>query len=522
MAATQRDIALDSRLPPGRAGWPAASTLLYCPLMTLPVPTTLPLRIPRVLKQGPAWDDAVAAFAGPDAADAGCVVLDSGRPHRDWARFGYLMHQPRELCVDPADGLPGLAARLRTHGLESSADPLGRFTGGWVGHLGYELGAALEGVPAAGPDAAALPLLRFALYDTVACCDLTDGRWTLFATRLGGDTEADANRRLDALEQRLRERSKDAGTRGHEDAETDADEDAFAVSARLLDAAERSFTRPQYEAAVARVREYIAAGDIYQVNLSQRFSWPLAGDAAAAPGRLFAALRSRHPGWYSALLAWRDEAGGVQAVCSASPELFLKLAGRRVVTRPIKGTIARAPGGAGDQSAIAELLLSAKDAAELAMIVDLERNDLGRVCRFGSVRVTDPRAVETHARVHHTVATVEGELRDGCNVMDLLAATFPGGSITGAPKIRAMQIIAELEPVARSVYTGAVGWIGLDGSALFNIAIRTPLISGGRVYLQVGGGIVTDSQPAGEYDETIAKAQGLVQAAGEVVLNAEC
>jgi para-aminobenzoate synthetase component 1 len=274
-----------------------------------------------------------------------------------------------------------------------------------------------------------------------------------------------------------------------------------------------NFTPEGYHRAVARAIDYIAAGDIFQVNLSQRFTAPLRG----TPAELYLRLRRANPAPFAAYLACDDPAAlGLPqrwAVLSSSPERFLQVADRHVATRPIKGTRPRRPGDEGFNAASrAALLASKKDAAELAMIVDLERNDLGRVCSFGTVRVTEPRTLEEYAAVYHTVAQVEGRLHDDCDLVDLLRATFPGGSITGAPKIRAMQIIDELEPTARSVYTGAVGYVGFDGRMDLNLAIRTLLVDGNRVHLQVGGGIVADSTPEDEYAETLAKARAMLQA----------
>ena len=259
----------------------------------------------------------------------------------------------------------------------------------------------------------------------------------------------------------------------------------------------RTSPGPGYEAAVARAIGYVRAGDVFQVNLSQRFRVATADTAAAIYARL-------PPAAYGACLDY-----GPFAVVSHSPELFLRLtAGGRVVTRPIKGTRPNRPGMA------EQLRASVKDAAELHMIVDLERNDLGRVCRVGTVRVTQPRTVEAHPTVLHGVATVEGDLRPGVTLVDLLRATFPGGSITGAPKVRAMQIIDELEPVRRGVYCGAIGHLAPDGSAEFNVAIRTMTLKDGTAYVPVGGGIVADSDPAAEYDETLVKAAAMFAALG--------
>jgi aminodeoxychorismate synthase component I len=261
-----------------------------------------------------------------------------------------------------------------------------------------------------------------------------------------------------------------------------------------------NFTRRAYEAAVARAIEYIRAGDIFQVNLSQRFTAGL----NVSPQFVYDRLREIAPARYGACLNYGDF-----ALISNSPELFLDVSSNgRVITRPIKGTRPRAAG------MDAELRDSAKDQAELNMIVDLERNDLGRVCEIGSVRVTEPRAIEAYPTVYHGVATIEGRLRDDVTFADLLRATFPGGSVTGAPKIRAMQIIDELEPCARGPYCGAIGYLAADGFMQFNIAIRTMIAKDGLVHIPVGGGIVADSIPAAEYEETLVKAKAMFDALG--------
>ena len=274
------------------------------------------------------------------------------------------------------------------------------------------------------------------------------------------------------------------------------------------------FSRAEYEAAVAKAMEYIAAGDIFQVNLAQRFTADFQGEQPSACRAMFERLATLSPAWYGAYLELMGESAGQQAVAkngrviaSTSPELFLEVdATGHVVTRPIKGT---RPASVHPS----ELLHSEKDTAELNMIVDLLRNDLGRVCSYGSVQVDEPRTIESHPTVHHGVATIRGKLHPGKDMIDLLRAAMPGGSITGAPKVRAMQIIDELEPVRRGPYCGSIGWLTANQMCL-NIAIRTMLLDGAaqRVDFSVGGGIVADSNPASEYDETIAKAQAMLQA----------
>jgi anthranilate/para-aminobenzoate synthase component I len=252
--------------------------------------------------------------------------------------------------------------------------------------------------------------------------------------------------------------------------------------------------------------EYIAAGDIYQVNLTQRFTvrTPL------TPLEIHLRLREANASDFAALLIW-DE----RAVICASPELFLSAtADGAVLTRPIKGTHARAGGAAADAAAGAALLASAKDRAELNMIIDLLRNDLGRVCAFGSVRVVAEADVEVHPTVLHLVGTVAGQLRPEITRSKLLEATLPGGSITGCPKIRAMQIIRELEDTPRGAYCGAIGYLGLDGGLGLNVAIRTMQYDRGTLHLHAGGAITADSDPNAEYAETLAKAEGMFRALG--------
>ncbi len=261
--------------------------------------------------------------------------------------------------------------------------------------------------------------------------------------------------------------------------------------------------RDEWVRRVRRAHDYIAAGDIYQVNLTHTLSSPWSGEAAD----FYPRFRAASPAPFSCLLRLGDT-----TVLSASPECFLLVDGRRVVTRPIKGTRPRA--GNDDDAAARELLASPKERAELVMITDLERNDLGQVCEYGSVLVTGLCELETFAQVHHLVSTVEGRLREGVSAVQALRACYPGGSITGAPKKRAREIIDELESVPRGIYTGALGFFHADGSAAFNIAIRTLVVRDGTATFGVGAGIVADSDPVLEYEETLHKAAGLNAALG--------
>ncbi len=264
-----------------------------------------------------------------------------------------------------------------------------------------------------------------------------------------------------------------------------------------------NFTRDKYLKAVKKVKDYIVAGDIFQANLSQRFETML----PVSPFMLYSRLRQVNPSPFSAYLNYPE---GIIA-CS-SPERFLKVSGNRVETRPIKGTRPRGRTPAEDRVMSQSLLGSSKDRAENVMIVDLERNDLGRVCQYGSIKVDELTSLETFPTVFHLTSTISGKLQADKGIIDLLKATFPGGSITGAPKVRAMEIIDEMEPNQRGPYTGSLGYISFNGDADLNIIIRTFILKGNKAYFNVGGGIVHDSQPELEYQETLDKARGLLRA----------
>jgi para-aminobenzoate synthetase component 1 len=270
---------------------------------------------------------------------------------------------------------------------------------------------------------------------------------------------------------------------------------------RVLDAVRSNLTHERYLAALSRIEHYLREGDCYQVNFAQRFSAPAEGD----PWHAYRVLRRLNGAPFGAYL----QLPWCQVLCS-SPERFLQVRGGRVETRPIKGTCPRGKDPVEDLLLADMLRNSAKDRAENVMIVDLLRNDLGKVCATGSVHVPGLFEVESFARVHHLVSTVRGRLAEGRSAIDLLRACFPGGSITGAPKVRAMEIIEELEPHRRGVYCGAIGYVGFDGSMDTNIAIRTLVHSDGITRLWAGGGIVADSEPEAEYRETYHKAAPLL------------
>jgi len=383
---------------------------------------------------------------------------------------------------------------------EALDSPLPPFRGGLAGFFGYELGGLLERLPPRRTDDLGLPDLALGAYDAALAIDHATDRAYLVASgvpaRTPGERLARAESRLAWLHERLDRNRPLAPLRWNADSTP-------------VPSPVSTFDRPSYEAAVARVIELIGAGDAFQVNLSQRFGASLAdGDDALA---LFRRLAVISPVPFAALI----DLGDAQVV-SASPELFLRVIGRTVETKPIKGTRPRGVDPRWDAQWAAELLASGKDRAENVMIVDLLRNDLSRVCEDGSVQVPRLCALESYANVHHLVSTVTGTLRPGADALDLLRASFPGGSITGAPKVRAMEIIAELEPTVRGPYCGALGYLGFDGDMDLAIAIRTAVVRDGRLYFHAGGGITAESDPAMEYEETIAKVRPFAAAAASV------
>ncbi len=286
-----------------------------------------------------------------------------------------------------------------------------------------------------------------------------------------------------------------------------AQEDATSSFTLLPSSFQPNQTRAEYEARVARAQDYIAAGDIYQVNLAQKFSTRFSGN----PYRLFEHLLARSPAPGGAFLDL-----GNTRVLSASPELFLRIRGRHITTRPIKGTRPRSRDPVRDEQLAFELLTDPKELAELVMITDLERNDLGQICEYGSVTVTQLVQLERFAQVFHLVSTIEGMLRPGVDALDAVRACIPGGSISGAPKKRACEIIAELEPCPRGLYTGLIGYFDDNGDAAFSLAIRTMILEGEDLHFSVGSGITAGSVPAREYDETLHKAAGMEMAFEEL------
>jgi para-aminobenzoate synthetase component 1 len=457
---------------------------------------------------------AVAATRPIDLAEAfrdvpGLVLLESARPGRN-SRWSFLTADPVEILERPSPGGDPFAVARRLLGRLEREAPVNPpidapgdappFLGGLVGYLGYDLGHDLERLPTLTAEDQGLPRLHLALHDWVIAWDRRAGRAFLAGRAVDGDAG-----RLDERLEEVRERIVPSNRHASEDAPADL---------RFVSRLDRS----AFELGVEAVRRAIGRGDIYQANLSRRLQTAFDGD----PFPLYRRLRTGDPSLFSAYLdlgrmTGADAAGrpGRRAILSASPEPFLSVDRSGVVkTDPIKGTRPRGRTREDDRALARELLASAKDRAENVMIVDVLRNDLGRVCRPGSVRVPRLCRLERTAAVQHLVSTVTGQLASGRDAFDLLAASFPGGSITGAPKIRAMEILEGLEPVRRGPYTGALGWIGADGAMATSILIRTFVADGARLSLNVGGGITYRSDPAAEWDETVDKARGPLSAIG--------
>ena len=433
---------------------------------------------------------------------SGVCLLESARPGRN-ARWTYFTADPVAVLEAPAAGPDpfGVARRLLAR-LDGRALPHGAppFAGGLAGFLGYDLGHAFERLPSVALDDQELPPLRLALHDWVVAWDRRSGTAWLAGRAVDGDTPRLA-RRLDEVHARLAE------PRGQHAVAAPPDDEPLRFVSGL--------SRAAYEAGVEAIRGRIAGGEIYQANLTRRLETPFTGQ----PWERYRRLRTGDPSLFAAYLDLGPSplTGHRRAILSASPEPFLAVDPRGLVsTDPIKGTRPRGRDRAEDRVLACELLNSAKDRAENVMIVDVLRNDLGRVCRPGSVRVPRLCRLERTVAVQHLVSTVTGRLQHGRDAFDLLAASFPGGSITGAPKIRAMEILEGLEPVRRGPYTGALGWLGPDGAMQTSILIRTFVADGRRLTLHVGGGITYQSEPAAEWDETVAKARGPLGAIGGV------
>lgn len=438
---------------------------------------------------------------------SGLILFDSALPGSRFSEWSFLTARPYETIVldDPAYGIDPFA-RLRERfpateaNTRDATDP--PFQGGAAGLLSYELGRCFERLPCPQHDEFALPAAWIGLYDWTLAWKMATGECWFLANARDGESSHQAETRASELRREIKLALSRPSSQKLARSEKRLE---LSPSGFLLDEAtglRSNFDERGYCEAVQQVIERIFAGDIFQANLSQRLIAP----ATSSPVEQYLKLRTVNPAPFAGLLSTED-----WAVLSSSPERFLQLRNREAFTRPIKGTRQRRKTPEADLFTRDELRESEKDRAENVMIVDLLRNDFSRVCRPGSIRVPELCQVEAYETVTHLVSEVRGELRDGMSFWDLLAATFPGGSITGAPKIRAMEIITEVEQVARGAYCGSLFYMSQHGHADSSILIRTMTQRDGWLQLPAGGGIVAQSDPKQEYEETLHKARGMLR-----------
>lgn len=433
------------------------------------------------------------------------IFLDSSLEHETLGRYSYIAFDPfltltskdgkvkigeDEFEGDPFSEMTRILAQFQFK-TQSDGTP---FQGGMLGYIGYDAAHHVEHLPSAKLDDMGFQDVAFGCYDVVLGFDLLERKAWIFSS---GYPEKNEKARLDRAQQRMQA----ALTLLLEEIEKPFERSETVISRNSI---RTPFSKDTYCDGVKQFIEYILAGDIFEGTLSQRFTASM--PPAMTPFQLYERLRRFNPAPFSAYLNFPD-----QIIASASPERFLKLQAGQVETRPIKGTVRRSIDSAEDRALAMQLEHSEKDRAENVMIVDLMRNDLSRVCEDHTVKVPQLCGLESYATVHHLVSVVEGRLKPEQDAMGLLRATFPGGSVTGAPKIRAMEIIAELEPTARGPYCGSIGYIGFNGDMDTSIVIRTFTIKNNMITFQVGGAITADSDPACEYDESLAKATAMIR-----------
>ncbi|GJQ59881.1 MAG: anthranilate synthase component I family protein [Candidatus Scalindua sp. AMX11] len=442
--------------------------------------------------------------------------LDSSLTNSSVGRYSFIGYDPfltllskgREIVLQDRQGtvkrrgnpFDELRTLLDKFHVEENHDTL-PFTGGAVGYFGYDLCHFIEHLPTNTIDDIKFPEMYFSFYDIIVTLDHLEKRCYIISVDFSPDTVKSTEKRVNHLTTLLTQASR------------------IQEEPKIIEKTKRhkiisNFSKEEYLKTIDSIKQYICQGDIYQVNLSQRFQTQI----DVPSHEIFRRLRNINPAPFSCYLKFDNK-----CVISSSPERFLSVRSestrfdengqrveRKVQTKPIKGTRPRFDNSAMNEKMKSNLLSSKKDDSELTMIVDMERNDLGKVCSYNTVKVTAIKELEEHPTVYHLVGTVEGILHPQNDVIDLIKATFPGGSITGVPKVRAMQIIDELEPTRRNVYTGSIGYLSFNGNIDLNIAIRTFLVKDNHIFFQVGGGIVADSHPEKEYEETLHKARALI------------
>ncbi|MFC1675760.1 anthranilate synthase component I family protein [Planctomycetota bacterium] len=419
-------------------------------------------------------------------------ILGGNPAKKDTDRFSYWAAEPKEIFEfhagqeKPFEKLRSLLDKYKL--ARPATQEKGMFLGGWIGYFSYELGRYIEKLPETTVDDIAMPLIRLCFYDKVICYDHIEDMFALIALKVDSEKVEEKFSWLESLLERASKITLSSPAAG----------DLENIDLGKINC---NMNHDYYLKTIEKIKRYIYDGQVYQVNFSQRFDC----DYNAEPVALLHWQNHHNPSGYAAYIDTGD-----LAIVSASPEMFITINDRFISTKPIKGTRRRTNQPDQDTKNFDELQISEKEQAELNMIIDLERNDMARICVPGTRKVTQQRTIEIYPTVFHAVATVSGELAGDVTICDCLKAMFPGGSITGAPKVSSMEIIDETEPTARGVYTGSIGFIGVDGTVSLNIAIRTIIIKNKKAYVQTGGGIVADSDPEAEWHETITKARALL------------
>ncbi len=435
-------------------------------------------------------------------------LFHSGRSGSENSRYSFLgtFHNSIIKGSSNRDLLKQLQSVLNNFKSEG-IDYLPHFWGGAVGYFSYDVARHFEKIPTIAVDDLNIPEIYIGFTDEVIVFDHEEKALKVIVC-LKSDEEYEHG--IEKLK-RLIGRIKECGVRS---AECGIKSKIQNPKSKMVTGLKSNMTKSKFTKMVKRVKEYIKEGDIFQANLSQRFEAEFEGD----PWEFYKRLNEINPSPFGGYINFDD-----MSIVSASPERLIKITpssppfvkggmGGLIETRPIAGTRPRGKDSTEDKSLSAELLLNEKERAEHIMLVDLERNDLGRVCKYGTVKVDELMTLESYSHVWHIVSKVVGELKDDVKFIDTLRACFPGGTITGCPKVRCMEIIEELEPVRRGIYTGSMGYIGYDGRVDLNIIIRSALLKGGKIYFNAGAGIVADSDPEREYEETLFKAEAIMQA----------
>lgn len=422
-------------------------------------------------------------------------ILGANSSRTSAEKFSYWAAQPKEIFEFQSgqnnlfEKLHSILSKYKIRQYDTAALPDGIFCGGWIGFFSYELCRYIEKLPCSTTDDLNMPLMRLCFYDRAIAYDHIEKQFWLLALGLPHDDEK-PEQKLDELERIVLQSQKIKLSKPAPPRHGNTDFSEIKCN----------MSKDYYMQAFEKIKKYIIDGDVYQINFSRRFVCDFHGKAID----LFHWQNFYNPSPYSAYIDTGDF-----KIVSASPEMFITINDGIISTRPIKGTRQRISNP--DKDYAIELLNNEKEQAELNMIIDLERNDVAKICIPGTRKVTQPRAIEQYSTLYHAAATIAGQLRDDVTFCDVLKAMFPGGSITGAPKIRSMEIIDETEPTARGVYTGSIGFIGLDGNSSMNIAIRTIILKNQKAYAQTGGGIVADSEPEAEWQETIVKAKAILE-----------